>query len=253
MYHNPNAIILDLDGTLLRSDKNVSERILKVLEQCKNAGILIIVATARFWFKAEKYLEMIKPDYAILADGTQIYQSEEMIYGFAMNEQAVSGVIQALKKQAPIGEFVASVGKELLCSVSGISEKWRKSYEFEEELQQPVFKIAATLESAEVAEKLAEAYGCRLYSYRDEKLYGFTVKEAGKYQAVKNLGEFLGIDLQDMVAFGDDENDYEILKHCGIGVAVANAIPQILKVADEVTGSNDEDGVATYLERYFAT
>ena len=84
-----------------------------------------------------------------------------------------------------------------------------------------------------------------------EKLYGFTAKEAGKYQAVKDLGEFLGINLQDMVAFGDDENDYEILRHCGVGVAVANAIPPILKEADEVTGSNDEDGVAAYLEKYF--
>ena len=250
MYHNPKAIILDLDGTLLRSDKSISERTLKALEQCKNAGILVIVATARFWFKAEKYLEMIRPDYAILADGTQIYQNDEMIRGFAMNEQAVNGMIQALKKQEPSAEFVASTGKELLCSAPGISEQWRRSYAFEEALNQPVFKIAAMLESAEVADALAEEYGCRLYSYRDENLYGFTAKEAGKYQAVQALSMFLGIELEDMVAFGDDENDYEILKYCGTGVAVANAIPQICKVADTITDSNDEDGVATYLEKY---
>lgn len=250
MYQKPKAIILDLDGTLLRSDKSVSERTLKTLAQCKNAGILVIVATARFWFKAEKYLELIKPDYAILADGTQIYHKGEMIRGFAMTEQAVNGVIQALMHQGPNAEFVVGVGKELLCSAAGISEKWRKSYAFEEDMKQPVYKIAAVLESADMAESLAEDYDCRLYSYRDENLYGFTDKESGKYQAVKALGEFLGIDLQDMVAFGDDENDYEILQNCGVGVAVANAIPQILKVADEVTDSNDENGVANYLERY---
>ena len=250
MYQKPKAIILDLDGTLLRSDKSVSERTLKTLEQCKNAGILVIVATARFWFKAEKYLELIKPDYAILADGTQIYHKDEMIRGFVMTEQAVNGVIQALMQQGPNAEFVVGVGKELLCSAAGISEKWRKSYAFEEDMKQPVYKIAAVLESADMAERLAEDYDCRLYSYRDENLYGFTDKESGKYQAVKDLGEILGIDLQDMVAFGDDENDYEILQNCGVGVAVANAIPQILKVADEVTDSNDDDGVANYLERY---
>lgn len=250
MYQKSKAIILDLDGTLLRSDKSVSERTLKALEECKEAGILVIVATARFWFKAEKYLELIKPDYAILADGTQIYHKGEMIRGFAMTEQAVNGVIQALMHQGPNAEFVVGVGKELLCSAAGISEKWRKSYAFEEDMKQPVYKIAAVLESADMAESLAEDYDCRLYSYRDENLYGFTDKESGKYQAVKALGEFLGIDLQDMVAFGDDENDYEILQNCGVGVAVANAIPQILKGADEVTDSNDEDGVANYLERY---
>ena len=250
MYQKSKAIILDLDGTLLRSDKSVSERTLKALEECKEAGILVIVATARFWFKAEKYLELIKPDYAILADGTQIYHKGEMIRGFAMTEQAVNGVIQALMHQGPNAEFVVGVGKELLCSAAGISEKWRKSYAFEEDMKQPVYKIAAVLETADMAERLAEDYDCRLYSYRDENLYGFTDKESGKYQAVKALGEFLGIDLQDMVAFGDDENDYEILQNCGVGVAVANAIPQILKGADEVTDSNDEDGVANYLERY---
>ena len=159
MHKKPKAIILDLDGTLLHTDKSISQRTLKSLEQCKNAGILVIVATARFWFKAKKYLELIKPDYAILADGTQIYQIDEMIRGFAMNGQTVNGVIQALKKQEPFGEFVASVGKELLCSASGISEQWRRSYAFEEALEQPVFKIAAMLESADVAEKLSEDYG----------------------------------------------------------------------------------------------
>lgn len=251
MHKKPKAIILDLDGTLLHTDKSISPRTLKVIEQCKNAGILVIVATARFWFKAVKYLEMIRPDYAILADGTQIYRNDEMICGFAMSEQSVNGVIQALKKQKPFGEFVASVGKELLCSASGISEQWRRSYAFVETLDQPVFKIAAILESAEVAETLAEDYECRLYSYRDENLYGFTAKEAGKYQAVCTLSEILRIDLQDIIAFGDDENDYEILKYCGTGVAMANAIPQIQEVADEITDSNDEDGVAVYLERYF--
>ncbi|MBR3824512.1 MAG: Cof-type HAD-IIB family hydrolase [Lachnospiraceae bacterium] len=253
MYHNPKAIILDLDGTLLRSDKSVSERTLKALEQCKNAGILVIVATARFWFKAEKYLEMIRPDYAILADGTQIYQNDEMIRGFSMNGQAVNGMIQALKKQEPSAEFVASTGKELLCSAPGISEQWRRSYAFEGDIKQPVYKIAAIMGVPGIAERLAEYYGCRLYSYRDENLYGFTAKEAGKYQAVCTLSKLLGIDLQDMVAFGDDENDYEILKYCGTGVAMANAIVQIREVADTITDSNDEDGVAAYLERYCTT
>jgi len=53
-----------------------------------------------------------------------------------------------------------------------------------------------------------------------------------------------------MIAFGDDENDYEILKHCGKGIAVANAIPMIKDIADDITDSNDNDGVARYLERY---
>lgn len=250
MYQKPKAIILDLDGTLLRSDGSISERTLSVLEQCKAAGILVVVATARFWFKAEKYLELIKPDYAILADGTQIYHNGEMMQGFPMEGAAVNGLIQAFKNFGASTEFVVSVGKELFLSAWGVNEKWRKSYIFEESLEEPVYKVAAILKSPEIAGDLAKELGCRLYSYRDENLYGFANRESGKYQAVRALGKLLEIDLQDIIAFGDDENDYEILKYCGKGVAVANAIPQILEVADEITAGNDEDGVADYLERY---
>ena len=53
------AVILDLDGTLLHSDGSISEYTLEILQECKRKGILVIVATARFWFKAEKYLDII--------------------------------------------------------------------------------------------------------------------------------------------------------------------------------------------------
>ena len=57
------------------------------------------------------------------------------------------------------------------------------------------------------------------------------------------------ISKDEMLAFGDDENDYEILKNVGKGVAVANAIPMIQEIADDITSSNDEDGVAKYIEK----
>ena len=58
-----------------------------------------------------------------------------------------------------------------------------------------------------------------------------------------------GIALQDITAFGDDDNDLEMLKMCGTGVAVANAVDSVLAAAREITASNDEDGVAAWLER----
>ena len=55
------AVILDLDGTLLRSDSSVSEYTLKVLQECKDRENLVIIATERFWLKAEKYIDIISP------------------------------------------------------------------------------------------------------------------------------------------------------------------------------------------------
>ena len=58
-----------------------------------------------------------------------------------------------------------------------------------------------------------------------------------------------GIRKEDIVAFGDDDNDIEMLRMCGKGVAVANAVPEVLRTADDITLSNDEDGVAKWLRR----
>ncbi len=242
------AIVLDLDETLLHSDGSVSEYTLEILHECKKRGIVVVVATARFWFKAEKYLNIILPDYAILADGTQIYHAGEMIHGYEMDKSQSSGIINELLKKEEF-DFVVSVGKQLLCSGGGIEEKWRKSVNFKDSLEAPVYKIAAILKGYEEAKELAENYDCRLYSYRGEDLYGFASSKSGKYQAVLALGKILHINPEEMIAFGDDENDYEILKNVGKGVAVNNAIPMIREVADDITESNNDDGVAKYIEK----
>jgi hypothetical protein len=56
-----------------------------------------------------------------------------------------------------------------------------------------------------------------------------------------------GISLESIAAFGDDSNDIDMLKLCGKGIAVSNAVPEVLKIADEITSSNDEDGVARWI------
>jgi len=145
--------------------------------------------------------------------------------------------------------FVVSVGKKLLCSGDGIDEEWRSSRDFKNSLKDPAYKIAAILKGYDEAKELAKKYDCCLYSYRDEDLYGFVSNNSGKYQAVKALGEILNIRLEEMVAFGDDENDYEIVKNVGMGVAVDNAIPMIREIADDVAENNNDDGVAKYIEK----
>jgi len=246
----PKAVILDLDGTLLRSDRTVSEKTLAVLDECKKRGMIVVVATARFWFKAEPFLDIIKPDYALLADGTMIFQNGELILGFPMDSDKSEDLIKELINREDGNDFVVGTGKVLLCSAVGIDEPWRQSYDFSNGFHEPAYKIASVMNSHKDAKRLADKFDCRLYSYRGEDLYAFTYKEYGKYQAVCALGRLLNIELEDMIAFGDDENDYEILKYCGKGIAVANAIPMIKEIADDITDSNDEDGVAIYLERY---
>jgi len=78
----------------------------------------------------------------------------------------------------------------------------------------------------------------------------FLKNGTSKFGALKVILEEMGINLTEVVAFGDHENDLELVKKSGIGVAVANASPKVKKVADYVTASNDEDGVATFIQRF---
>ena len=64
------------------------------------------------------------------------------------------------------------------------------------------------------------------------------------------LGELLGIQKEEIMAFGDGKNDRKMLETVGFGVAMANSVPEVLEVADMVTASNDDDGVAKIIEQF---
>lgn len=72
-----------------------------------------------------------------------------------------------------------------------------------------------------------------------------------KATGIKTLADHLGIDLGDVITFGDSHNDIEMVKAAGLGAAVANSVPELLASADVVVGSNDEEGPAHYLRTLF--
>ena len=129
------------------------------------------------------------------------------------------------------------------------SEKLHKAvyYDYQKPLSYQANKIVAELPDYETARQIANKNHCRLQSYRGEKWYAFLPETAGKVQAIRELAKILDISLSEVVAFGDDKNDMEMLQICGTGVAVENAISDVKDVADSVTLSNDEDGVVEWL------
>jgi hydroxymethylpyrimidine pyrophosphatase-like HAD family hydrolase len=78
-------------------------------------------------------------------------------------------------------------------------------------------------------------------------------KDATKEKAIIYLAEYFGFDLSDIAAFGDDYNDVEMLRVCGIGVGVTNAIEEVRGVADCICDTNESDGVAKLLEERMLT
>ena len=247
-------ILTDLDHTLLRSDGGISEHTLDVLKKCRAKGVLFAIATARYWIGAEKYIDMLSPDYEITTDGTLIHSRGNCVYGREFSIEDTNRIINELMDRVPGVELTVAVGKDVYWNSKHIaeSEKLHKAIycEYDEPFSRKANKIVAELPDEMIAQQIADKVDCKLQCYRGEKWYAFLPKGSGKIEAIKAMSDISGIDLSEIVSFGDDKNDIDMLRICGKGVAVSNAIPEVLEISDEVTCSNDEDGVAAWIERH---
>lgn len=250
---NTKMILTDLDKTLLRSDNSISEHTKQVLRKCQSCGILIAIATARYWIGAERYIEEIQPDYEIITDGTLIHQRGKQIYSCCMDITDANHIICDLLKQDPKTEITVAAGRRIFWNSLHIAESERLHkavfHDYQTPLSCQVNKIAAELTDGEKAAGIALKNHCRLLNYRGENMYAFLPERSGKIQAIRELTGLLQISLHDIVSFGDDRNDMEMLQVCGTGVAVSNALTDVKAAADCVTLSNDEDGVADWIEK----
>lgn len=250
---NPKMILTDLDGTLICSDGSISEHTKSILKRCQNYGIYVVIATARYWIGAERYIEEIQPDYEITTDGTLIHQHGEQIYSCNLEIEDTNQIIQDILARDNKAEITVATGRKVLWNSKHISrsEKLHKAVYYD--YQKPLFcqanKIVVELPNYETALEIANKNHCRLQSYRGENWYAFLPETAGKVQAIQELAKILNISLNEIVAFGDDKNDIEMLKMCGIGVAVDNAVSDVKEIADSITLSNDENGVARWLAK----
>ena len=244
-------ILTDLDGTLICSDGSISERTKSILKSCQSRGIYVVIATARYWIGAERYIEEIQPDYEITTDGTLIHRHGEQIYSCNLETEDTNKIIQDILARDNKTEITVAAGRRVFWNSEHISEseKLHKAvyYDYLKPLSCQANKIVAELPDYETALEIANKNHCRLQSYRGEKWYAFLPKTAGKVQAIRELAKILNISLNEIAAFGDDKNDIEMLKICGIGVAVNNAIQEVKDIADNVALSNDENGVAEWI------
>ena len=246
-------ILTDLDHTLLRQDGSISDNTIDTIDECRSKGILFAIATARYWIGAERYIDQLKPDYEITTDGTLIHSKDGCIYSSEFSENDTDLIVRSILDVVPEAEITVAHGKTVYWNSKHIaeSEKLHKAvyYDYSTPLGVKGNKIVAELPDENIARDIASKIGCKLQCYRGEKWYSFLPKGSGKIAAIEELIRLSGIRKEDIVAFGDDDNDIEMLRMCGKGVAVANAVPEVLRTADDITLSNDEDGVAEWLRR----
>ena len=246
-------IVTDLDNTLLRSDKSISDHSIDVLNKVRQKGHLVAFATAR-GYAINRFVEVIRPDIIISNGGATVLVNGEIIYRNLLPADTVETILKMCQCFTD-GKALITVENDegYYCNFVPDDPDRRAVFTFSDfmDFNAPAYKVSPVLEKDEWAEAIAAACpNTSLLSFREEKWRRFASENSNKETALKVLVEHLGVSLNDVIAFGDDTNDLEMLKLAGTGVAVLNAIDEVKDIADFVTDSNDNDGVAKFLEKH---
>lgn len=249
-------ILLDLDYTLLRSDRTISTRTVQTLANCQKQGIKIGFSTSRGNTNIQQYVDLIHPEVIICNAGACVYYEGKLIHTQDFTLDQTRTLFDAAYKFGGENlEMTCDTLNELYWNrKENKSEQYMPDaiYDDFKDFKHPVFKICIQTTDENVASKIAASVGSDLCDYilfSDIPWFKLAPKTATKENAILYLSEYLKISTDEMVAFGDDFSDIGMLKLCGTGVAMGNAIPQVKEIANSQTLTNDEDGVASYIEK----
>ena len=260
----PRVVGSDLDGTLMRSDGTVSQRSRDAIAAVEAAGCTFVMVTGRppRWMRSVAQ-ESGHRGIAVCANGAIVYDlhSDRVLETFLLPSAVARDVASALKERIPGVAFAAEHHERPFAHEQAYVPRWdsgdpRITRTAEELLTDDVVKLLArhpTLGPDEFLAKAHEAVGaaCTVTHSSSDGLVEISAAGVSKATGLALVCEQLQVDAAEVIAFGDMPNDLPMLEWAGTGVAVANAHPSVLAAADEVTGSNDEDGVASYLGRWF--
>ena len=270
MTNDIKLIALDLDGTLLTTDKRLSVRNRAALQAASRQGVFIVPATGRIFRGLPRFiLDWPFLKYAILSNGAAIYDVE--------NDKMLCRTEIPLAQALEIMTWLDGQPVIYDCYMDGRGYMTRTMWqqidryawspivvEYMKSIRRPVPELKAFLRDQGRDIQKVQAF-CRDEDTQRRLLEhmpfpGIAVsssvprnleinhESATKGQALLSLAGRLGLKREQVMAFGDGLNDISMIENAGIGVAMGNAVDEVLRAADKITATNDEDGVAAVIE-----
>ena len=263
----------DMDGTLLNSRKELTDHTLSVLNEADRAGMLLVPATGRYFSAMPEQIRNLPfLKYAIVLNGAEVHDvaagrsivqyylpydgvlefcdyldTLPVLYDCYIEDRGYMTASHFEKIDTwiiddHIRTFVKSIRTPVPCLKDKIRDYGRdipkmQIFPGDPKLRERLFK------------ELPKRFPFLILSASCPENIEVNAIGADKGSALKGLTAYLGMDPAETAAFGDGLNDIPMLEAAGIGVAMANSVPETLAAADTVTLSCDEDGVAAYLEQ----
>ena len=259
----PRLVASDLDGTLLRTDQTVSDRTRVALARVEDAGSLFVMVTGRppRWMASVAQAAGHR-GLAVCANGALVYDlhTERVVQDFRIDGATALQLVQSLRARVPDIAFAVEKGLDGFGREQAYVPRWDNGEVLVapvEELVEPgVVKLLARVEGtrsddllARAREVVGELAECTHSS--GDGLVEISASGVSKASGLAVLADEWGVAAQDVIAFGDMPNDLPMLAWAGRSVGMGNAHADVLAAVDEVTATNDEDGVAQVLEGWF--
>ncbi|MET9253225.1 HAD family hydrolase [Streptomyces sp. NPDC003717] len=261
-----SLVATDLDGTLLRGDDTVSERSLAALGRVAEAGGLHLVVTGRPAPRVRPLLDRLGcTGLAVCGQGAQVYDAgaHRLLWSAVLDRELAETALG--KIEAEVGQVYAAVDQDGVHGLTLVEPGYRMPHPTlpavrvgrrDDLWSAPISKVLLRhpcLPDDELAATARAVVG----SLATVTMSGPGTVELQPCGVTKATGlalaaERLGVDRRRTIAFGDMPNDVPMFQWAAHGVAMAGAHPELKAVADEVTTTNEDDGVAVVLERVFS-
>jgi len=252
-------ICTDLDGTLLKKDKTISQENIEAIEYFKREGGYFTFVTGRMPFFVSYVLDTVKPNAPFgCVNGAGLYDGVkgEYVWQAVMPDNVIELVKHIDDNFNDVGIQVNTFYKTYFCRENQTMKNFRKVTKLENlvchygDVKEPIAKILFGSEKEEeikLLEKMLKEHPLanEFDFIRSERtLYEILPKGIGKGTAIVNLCKHLKIDDAKTIAIGDYNNDISMFEAAGVGIAVSNACREALDEADYITVSNEEHAIA---------
>ncbi|MDD3704826.1 MAG: Cof-type HAD-IIB family hydrolase [Clostridiaceae bacterium] len=264
-------LVTDMDYTLLNKEKQVSERNREALKRAVEKGVHMVVATGRIYTSARIYAKLLRLSTPIIAsNGAIIKDASKTVFRDILNQDTVREMLRLCHKYGAYCHFFTenTIYSEKLINVSLRYTEWNKymgeedqvkirivddGEEIIEAAKSEVLKAVVFDDDDDKIQKLREGIiETGIVSVSQSMKHNLEVMNKGvtKGNAVRILAQMYGINREEIIAIGDNENDISMIEYAGLGIAMGNAEESLKRVANHITGDYQEDGVAEAIEQF---
>lgn len=253
MKHDIKLVAVDIDGTLVNMGANrISENTTEMLKRLQSNGIKICLATGRAPIILPRF-DGVAFDAFLTFNGSLCYNQSETIFSSPISHE---DVLKIIRNAGNLGRPV-SVATEDRLAANGLDADLAEYFsfahleltvaeDFETVCQEKIYQIMLGCRESDYGAILNGVDGAKIAAWWDRAV-DVIPASGGKGVGIRKILEFYHLDRSEAMAFGDGNNDIEMLTAVGTGIAMENASPNLKAVADDICGSAAQDGIYHYL------